>query len=198
MKTTVIAVLLLGLVGVARSAGAGDLHEAHTTILSGERLTTVQYSKVSTMGFSGDGGATNIYLFVGDFAPRTPFDLPRLALDYTAADHFTLGGSIGFVHASAGTGSDATLILASPRLGAVLPLTPGIELWGRGGVTYYHSEASSTTYSGVGLNLEAMFVFKIVDHFGGTLGGDGDIGLHDSHGTKYLNFGAAGGLVAWF
>jgi len=192
--TTALAFSFLLPLAAASPARAGELHQAHTIIVSAERLTTAQYVVSSALNNDSINVSTEIYVFPGPIQARTPFNVPRLAVDCLAANHFTLGASLIVAHTE---GSYDTLILANPRIGAMFPLSPAAEFWVRAGITYYQ-ESGVGTKSGYGADIEAAFVFKVGDHLGVTLSALGDLGLHDSNGVDYANLGASGGLVGWF
>jgi len=168
-----------------------------------------------------------------------PYGIPRAAVDFSVASGFTVGGSIGFF---SGTGSTkrepaaggvsvetddptVTMFTFAPRVGYALPLAPQFAFWPRAGVTYYNIGVSSTntanppvtnktTLSGFGIDLEPMFVFTPVPHFGITASPVVDIpvsGTSHSERTppgtnpppiddkvKFLNFGLTFGLLGYF
>jgi hypothetical protein len=182
------------LAGAQSPAEAREIDEAHTAILSAERLTSAQYSTESAGGTTNS--FTDVYLFSGALATRTPFNVPRLALDYTAARHFTIGGALTYAHLDrSGSSSSDTLMIASPRLGVMLPLSPRTAFWGRGGVTYYSGDSD---LSGLGVDVEALLVVKLIDNFGATFSALADVGVQDSRGDDYRNYGAAAGIAGWF
>jgi hypothetical protein len=167
------------------------------------------------------------------------YDIPHAAVDFGVASGFTVGGSIGFFSGSGSTKREAamggasvetddatvTTITFAPRVGFALPLTPQFAFWPRAGVTYYNIGLSSTntatppvtnksTLSGFGVNLEPMFVFTPVPHFGITAGPVVDIPLSGTSHTertppgtnppsiddkvKFLNFGLTFGVLGFF
>src|SRR6185503_16247129 len=121
----------------------------------------------------------------------SPYEIPRAAFDYGVASGFTVGGSVGFFSGTGSTKTEpamggasverddasVTMFTVAPRLGYVLPFTTTFAFWPRAGVTYYNIGTSSTntatppvttkgTISGLGINVEPMFVYTPVSHFG--------------------------------
>jgi hypothetical protein len=187
---------------------------------------------------SADGTrkTTDSYTNIALFWPGgvTPYQIPRLAFDVNVASGFTVGGSIGFASLSGthkveqptGTtdedGPTITLLAFAPRLGYILHLSDQFAFWPRLGVTYYNLKTkdntppttSTTTGSGLGLDLEPIFVFSPVSHFGFTFGPVADIPLTGSTSrettptpvggnqpdtkAKFMNFGIAVGVLGYF
>lgn len=125
--------------------------------------------------------------------------------------------------------NDVTMLFLAPRVGYVLGLTPAVGLWLRGGLTYYSISSKYTdetvagtitikreitsTNSGLGLNLDPMFVISPVDHFGFMVGPTIDIPLsgtdkrEEKNGSTtetvendhtFMNLGLTVGLVGYF
>jgi hypothetical protein len=112
----------------------------------------------------------------------------------------------------------------APRVGYVVPISSEFAFWPRAGVTYYSFKSSNTspgmnpvtsktTTSGVGLDLEPMFVFSPAAHFGITAGPVLDFPLSGSQSrettpsngpaqaddkVKYTNYGLTIGLLGYF
>jgi hypothetical protein len=214
-------------------------------ILSGERMFGLSFPReMDEDGATGNkttDSRTNIALLWPSLPilTLTPYDTPRVAVDFGAGGGFTVGGSIGFFTGSGSTKREpaaggvsvetddptVTMIAFAPRVGFALPLTPQFSFWPRAGVTYYNIRVSSTntanppvtnktTLSGFGVDLEPMFVFTPVPHFGITAGPVVDIPLSGtSHSertppgpnpppiddkVKFLNFGLTFGLLGHF
>lgn len=73
-------------------------------------------------------------------------------------------------------------------------------------MTYYSGSESDSVLSdaeisGLGLNLDLMFVMRVTDTFGFTMGPVADIGLSGTASgsdLKFDNFGGSAGVVALF
>ncbi len=211
---------------VSFNAAADELGEPGQISLGAERLFGLNFGSVKT---EGDGGAestqsaTDIGLLFNGGGP-TPYTTPRLALDYFVADGVSIGGSIGFISHSGKTESKTggttvsqddpavTAFAIAPRVGYVIPLTDGVDLWARGGITYWSSttegvgdNAPDLKTSGLGLGLEGLFVISPIEGFGISIGptidfgltGTAEMGDADSDLTA-TNFGLNAGLVGWF
>ena len=122
------------------------------------------------------------------------------------------------------TTPSVTVLAFAPRIGYAMALTPLIAFWPRGGITYYSIKSERTsqpptpvttknTISGVGLNLEPMFVFSPADHFGIIAGPVIDIPLSGTSSStqtprarnpgpddkiKFANYGITVGLLGYF
>jgi hypothetical protein len=204
----------------ALPALAREVSEGNTFVLSAERLTGVEHADESETG--GSRHQTSIYL-LGTLQSSTPFDMPRLALDYVTSAHVTVGAAATYYRLSASiddptlgsASSSANFLVLSPRIGGIFALSPAVTFWGRAGVTYYDTWVSSSSQgqiaivtpsrSGVGLDLEAMLIFRVTDHFGISASALADIGLtgkqtagNNSQDDKFSNYGGSAGLVGWF
>jgi len=139
----------------------------------------------------------------------SPYVMPHAALDFVVASGVTLGGSIGFASSTGTTTSEPqngpkverdspsiTELTFQPRVGYALSLSDNFAFWPRIGITYYSikieqtstnmgvSSKTTNTLSGLGLDLEAMFVFTPIEHFGITLTPLADIPLSGSSSTE--------------
>ncbi|MBX3185201.1 MAG: outer membrane beta-barrel protein [Polyangiaceae bacterium] len=208
---------------VSFNAAADELGEPGQISLGAERLFGVNFGSVKV---EADGGAesttsaTDIGLLFNGGGP-TPYTIPRLALDYFVADGVSIGGSLGFTSHSGENESklggtttstdhpSVTSFAIAPRVGYVIPLTDGVDLWARGGITYWQrtteGDPDDTKDSGLGLGLEGLFVISPIEGFGISIGPTIDFGLSGSTEVgdadadlTATNFGLNAGLVGWF
>jgi hypothetical protein len=207
-RVLTLSSLLLLTAGAVHPATAAEPYQARTVLVSAERLTGVQHSTETSdgaaPGLGSSSSRTSIYA-LGNVSAVTPFDIPRLAIDVAAADHFTIGGSATLAHIAPESGSNTTIYTVSPRLGAIVAMGPSVSFWARAGVTYYNASSGGTTLSGLGVDLEAMLLFRVAEHFGITAGALADLGVTGSLSTggtsvdaKYQNYGGSAGLTSWF
>jgi hypothetical protein len=159
----------------------------------------------------------------------SPYQIPHASLDFIIPGGLSVGGSLGFISGSGTTKTEpanggasverdapsTTILTFAPRVGYALALAPSIAFWPRGGITYYSIKSESTgivmptttktTYSGLGLNLEANFVLFLADHFGIVGGPVLDVPLSGTRSTdpsngpddkvKFSNYGLEIGLL---
>jgi len=190
-------------------ANAGDLSDGHTLFISAERMGGIERQS-TTLG-TRSTSVTNVFLF-GNVAVTSPFDIPRLGIDYAVAPHVSLGGNAMLLHVSREQGNpDTTIYILGARLGGIVDLAPSVAFWGRGGLTYYTGSldggtlTTPVTTSSLGLNLEAMLIFKLIDHFGISASAIADIPLTGSEQvpnigsqeSKVTDYGVAMGLIGW-
>lgn len=176
------------------------------------------------VSFLGSGGVSD-----------NPFAVPRLAFDGMFKNGLTLGGSLSYLVTSSKTevsqGTSKTssdepttsLFLLAARVGVVLPASPAVGVWLRGGVTRISrstdireinlstgesrtTEDSSTTTL-VDLTLDPQLVISPMPHVGITVGAALDIGFAGTqersnstltHDVTASSYGVTAGLVAIF
>lgn len=157
--------------------------------------------------------------------------VPRIAVDYLPIDTLTVGGSLGFWNTSLkrkdeGNGvSQETDIgstrgfFLSPRVGGAIPIHDIITVWPRGGLTFYSLKGSSpdgkssSTLSGLTVDLECAFTFMPIPHLGfsltpnvmlplsGTKKDEGQVGgvtNSTEHDVTMMNFGLSAGILGVF
>ncbi|MGC4088159.1 MAG: hypothetical protein QM756_09715 [Polyangiaceae bacterium] len=169
----------------------------------------------------------------------TPYQVPRVGVDVDVWRGLTVGGTIGF-YAEGGShetqnGNGVTTtrdspsvrsFLFTPRVGYGLHITPWLAFWGRLGITYYNlhtvddepmgqnPRSEKTTDSGLGVDLEPLFVFLPVPHLGFSVGPYADLPLSGSRSRsvtqngvtmtppddklKYTEFGLTLGMHGYF
>jgi hypothetical protein len=203
---------------------APDVDHDGTFLLSAERLFGVSYSTESLPN-NQSNSSTSINL-VGNYLGQTldPWAASRLGLDYVVASHITIGGSVGYAHFSTSSNDGSTStdngsfseFVLSPRVGYLVDLGP-VDLWLRAGITYGYASTSppsgstdsSTSWSGLDLDLEPRLLAEITDHFGFYGGLSFDFALTGSesqsaNGTsvssddKISHYGLDFGLTGWF
>lgn len=209
---------LLAVCSLASNAGADPLADFGTKghlIISADRLSPLfSYSKIKGTNNQGDSVTSSntsmSLLWAGD--AQDFYDIPRVGIDYVLAPNVTLGGSLfGTLPMSSsaertqnGTTEtrDSTRTSAfgiGARVGYVIPLTPTIAFWPRGGLSYARvtqttvapdgSTSDSTSLSQPGLNLEGLFVLQPAPHFGITVGPVIDLPLGGSEHVEATDMG---------
>ena len=189
------------------------------------------------MNTSTSTSSTQIGLFSGvnnGNGASNFFAVPRLGFDYTITPNITVGGSI-FVFANLGSsttetnGSNSmsnpagklTYWGLAPRAGYIFPITDSFSFWGRLGFSFIDGSVSTTTTMGNttttttnglsqwAIDVEPMFVFSPVNHFGFVFGPTVDIPLTGSasnnNGNATVSFtsaqvyvGVQAGLLGYF
>jgi hypothetical protein len=169
----------------ARAAGLG---EQGAVVVSAERLFGFSHTRVSQGGDAVN--STKLGLLVSG-GVASPYDMPRLSLDLSPVRGLTLGGAVGFVHASGSTSrgdqsrdtGGGDMFLFAPRAGFALPIASSAVLWLRGGVTYYHASvdlaggSGGLTESGVAFSLDPTIAFMLMDRVGLTVAFSADLPL---------------------
>lgn len=165
--------------------------------------------KTTQWGILWGGGATNV------------FQIPRMAIDYVAFDQVTFGGSLGIAHTSTTTPGTTTGTITipestdsqtnwifAPRAGYIFGGKGVLSLWVRAGFSVWSMPTGGMNSAwGTALNFEPEIIISPWKHVGVYLGGVVDFGLFgkatpvagaDSASYTVTNFGATGGLRAWF
>ncbi|HXU80690.1 MAG TPA: hypothetical protein VN914_04795 [Polyangia bacterium] len=222
----------------ARAANSGVGHG--TMMVSAERLFGLSSTRVTqdTGGGEVSLDQTQFGLALAPFsqAPQI-YTIPRLAFDFAIIDGLTVGGSLGFVLGDTGSsatvggtttdadGPSFTTFLIAPRIGYVLGLGRTLNLWLRGGFTYFntavHTDASALppnstrtqTLWGMSLNLEPTLMIAPFEHVAFTVGvlvdlpvagkqsterTNGSVTTTTSVDTSVRNLGLVAGLVVMF
>jgi hypothetical protein len=238
-----VALVSGSVVSGSQAFAEGSFGKGGQMVFSADRLFGLEFSSVSSESTAGGGKTTDSTTSIALFWPplsalQSPYQIPHLAFDYIIPGGLTVGGSIGFVSGSGKTKSEpaaggvsvenddptTTILAFAPRVGYALPLTPLFSFWPRGGITYYSikSERTSggmvpttnkTTTSGLGFDLEPMFVLSPADHFGFVAGPVVDIPLSGTTSreqsppsatpqpdtkVKFLNYGLTIGVLGYF
>ena len=124
-------------------------------------------------------------------SPVRPFTSPRIGVDYTISDGFTVGGSLAWTTTLGGTTSSQeqagpttsttsygtpsfSVFGLAPRVGYVFGLGDRFSFWPRGGLSYFWGGTSApnanntrrheVSYSLWALDLEPLFAFTPVPH----------------------------------
>jgi hypothetical protein len=234
------ASIALGVSGTALADGS--FGKGGQMVLSAERIFGVNITSTTTEDSAGTGKTTdtrtNLALFWPPLAAiPSPYSIPHLAFDYIIPGGFSIGGSIGFNSSSGTTKTEptggmstehddasVTVLAFAPRAGYAMPLAPFVAFWPRAGITYYSIKTettstgaapttTTTTLSGIGLNLEPMFVLSPTDHFGIVGGPVIDIPLSGTTSTertpqvgaasadnkvKFMDYGITVGVLGYF
>jgi hypothetical protein len=215
---------------LARAATPGVRHG--TMMISAERLFGLSASHTALGSGNGeiDRDQTHFGLALAPLSPAPHvYLLPRLAFDVAIIDGLTVGGALGFGvgEATAGNGSKPsyTTFLFAPRIGYVLGLSRVINLWLRGGLSYFnvtsHTDPSilpantdrSVTIWGMSLNLEPTLMIAPFEHVAFTAGVLVDLPFAGKQSTEQVvgsvttttsidysvrNLGLVGGMVVLF
>jgi hypothetical protein len=192
----------------------------------GAAATTLELERSGTdVSFLGSGGAsTNV------------FSIPRVAFDGMFGNGFTLGGSLSYMVVSGkheiSTGGankrglddgSASIFVFAPRIGVMIPASPFVGVWLRGGVSRISisrdvhpfdgqsgqqlASTVTSTLTLVDITLDPQLVLSPVPHVGITLGALLDIGVSGTaevsgstttQDVKASSYGVTGGLVAIF
>ncbi|MGE5186150.1 MAG: hypothetical protein ACM31C_29040 [Acidobacteriota bacterium] len=208
---------------VSMSAGAEPPVDAFgasgQVILSADRLSPLlSYSRIKQDQGGGDSTTTSTtsmsLLWTG--SPQDFYDIPRVGLDYVIAPNITIGGSLfatlpmsstrsttqnGTTTSRDGTKLDAVGLAA--RGGYVMPLSPRVAFWPRGGLSYTRvgttntqggggpggGGTTSSTDSQWALSLEPLFVITAAPHLGIVAGPVLDLPLAGTHHAEFTNNG---------
>lgn len=207
-------------------------------IISADRLSPLlSYSRVKVDQGGGDSTTTSTtsmsFFWAGDV--QDFYDIPRAGLDYVIAPNLTLGGTLFFTLPMSSTREDTqngtttsrdaaktNAFGLGDRIGYLVPLSPRITFWPRGGPSYTrigvtnavggNGNTTSTADSQIALNLEPLFVISLTTHLGISLGPVFDVPLSGTHheevtdrgmtvsqdtSESQLHFGITAGLLGY-
>jgi hypothetical protein len=104
-----------------------------------------------------------------------PYNLPRATFDYVIADHWSIGGALGFASSDSdfdpGGSQTVTDFVLAPRGGYLHMFGSVVGIWPRAGLTYHSTSVEDNYSEWTGaLTLECQFPFVIRRHFGVLLG----------------------------
>jgi hypothetical protein len=238
-----VALVSSSVVSGSQAFADGGFGKGMQLVLSADRLFGLSFTSMSEEPETGGGtttiSRTNIAMFWPPLSVETysPYVTPHLGFDVVVPGGFTVGGSLGFVSGTGKTKVESsaggsveqddgtlTILAVAPRVGFAVPLTSFIAFWPRVGGTIYSISSESTgqgatpttnktSLTGIGLNLEPMFVLSPADHFGIVAGPVVDIPLTGKSSTtrtpavgvqqpdtnvKFMNFGLTVGLLGYF
>lgn len=186
-RTVLGAATLLAVLAGSRAATAqetappvrsvGSFGDRGQLVLTADRLIPlVSYTSqtVTSMDGAGTSRVTDSGASMAFFVGREPslgavHTLPRLALDFSVANHVTVGTSLAIAFGLGGrhveertpngepqttrdnSAPGTTILGFAPRIGYVLTLGPRVALWGRAGFAFYSVKSSveQTTNLGV-------------------------------------------------
>lgn len=146
-----------------------------------ERVAGFSYGLARLDAVNGGSFGATAFSLAG--AAIDPIDLPRVAGDAILPSGLTLGGALGYSHAEVAirpdSGQSSTLDgevwLLSPRAGYRIRMSPLIDLWPRGGITFARAgltDGSGNTYSlfYTAISLDMAAVVRVTQSFN-VLGG---------------------------
>ncbi|MBI5532316.1 MAG: hypothetical protein HY898_06360 [Deltaproteobacteria bacterium] len=133
--------------------------------------------------------------------------IPRVGFDYFVANHWSVGGAIGYVTSSGERTEetrppgqnlqlhyvpDTSGFLFAPRAGFAYMFTKVVGIWPRAGITYMHGSSdlstpgahTETSINLWDLDLECHLVITPVDHVAITVGPVVDIGIAGGYEVK--------------
>jgi hypothetical protein len=189
----------------------------------------------STSGSSSERSGTDVSFLGSGGVTRNAFGVPRIALDGMFNSGLTLGGSLSYIVTSGKNESTlggikssvdaptSSIFILAPRIGVMMPASPTVGVWLRGGITRISVSTDSplfdpqtgapltgtvtSTTTLVDLTLDPQLVISPVPHVGITLGVALDIGVSGTSeisgssvtgDIKSSSYGVTGGLVAVF
>ena len=209
---TIVSALFASVVALTAMPARAQLGSQGDAILSAERLFGVRGESrdEDRPAPAADFEYSQLVIGFGFADHLVPYNIPRLAFDYTVINKLTLGGAVGFSSADLelrGAGSETTTtFLFAPRIGFLHMFGRVAGIWARGGFAY-HRSAQEDDYveSGFGLNLEAHIPIVFVEHFGMTLGFTFDRSLTANYDPidsvdypiTYQSFALQVGLFGW-
>jgi hypothetical protein len=187
----------------------------------------------TTVELELERSGTDVSFLGSGAASSNVFGVPRVALDAMLDNGLTLGGSLSYMVVSGkhdepqGTNKvsrddvSAAIFVFAPRIGVMIPASPFVGVWLRGGVSRISMSyeiprfdatsgaqisTTTSTLTLVNLTLDPQLVINPVPHVGITLGALLDIGLSGTRETSGASsqdvtassYGITGGLVAIF
>jgi hypothetical protein len=182
MKDLMLAALVAGgLTLLPLQARADDGPAPLGLSVALERVAGFSYGSARLDGVNGESFGATAFTLAG--AAIDPIDLPRLSGDAILPSGLTLGGALGYSHAelaikpdSGQSGTlDGEVWLLSPRAGYRIRMSPLIDLWPRGGVTFARAgftDGSNNSYSlfYTAISLDMAAVLRVTQSFN-VLGG---------------------------
>lgn len=159
MRRTFAAALALGCLAATDPARAGELEKQGSLVLAADRLFGF-YSGSSETDLPAP--AANAELDWTGFGlgwqrPVSPFEVPRLGVDYFVAERVSVGGSVAYASLSDDDDDDTySAFLLSPRVGYAIPFGQSAGFWIRGGFSWHTAGATNDT-SGLALTVEPTF-----------------------------------------
>lgn len=196
-----VALAVTSAVGIA-SAEEGGFGADGNFVFSAERLFGFSNDKFS-LDDPGNDVTYKGFGFGWSGAGTTPYNSPRLGLDYFISSNLSVGGALGYSTFEVEDGNDSSGFILAPRVGYMLGISDVFGFWPRGGFTYYTFD--DPDFDQLGLTLEALFSIAPRPGFGFITGvvfdlgfsGERDIGQRNVDFTDRniaLVFGIAGAL----
>ncbi len=122
----------------------------------------------------------------------TPFDTPRLGVDYFVIDGLSIGGHFGLGYYGADN-NDGAYVALLPRVGYAFSLSRSIDFWPRGGIGLVAGDAAADSAV---LGFEGMFLANIKDFFAIEFGPAIDVPFSDNYADVVI--GANAGILVKF
>jgi hypothetical protein len=212
MKFALSLLLVSVAVSVPALANAQEIGNKGDVVFSADRLMGIVGTKVSYEDNLGaaDNDWTSISFGWRSSPGVSPFDVPRFAFDYLVAEHFSVGGALGYVSIDADRGGDGSAFLFAPRVGYLYSFGRVVGIWPRGGFTYHAASVDGAFHDkGFALNLECPFTFSPATHFAFHVGPSFDVDMFGSRTINvagrdvkgdltYRAIGVNAGLLGWF
>jgi hypothetical protein len=199
------------------------------------QVETSSFGQPATSSVDLERSGTDVSFLGSGGVSQNPFAVPRIAIDGMFNNGLTLGGSLSYMvtsgkhESTSGTTKSSTddptlsLFVLAPRIGVMIPASPSVSVWLRGGITRVSASSDShpfdpstgealtshvtSTVTFVDLTLDPQLVISPLPHVGITLGAALDIGVGGTSETslssttqdiKGSSYGITGGLVAIF
>lgn len=209
MKSILSASVVLLSLSLPAVAAGQELGSKRDAVFSAERMMAVGATHVAgergTATYSDDW--TSISFGWRGAAQLSPFDVPRIAFDYLALEHLSIGGSLGYVSLDSDQGGASAAFVLAPRVGYLHAFGRVVGIWPRGGFTYHSLNVDNQfDEKGFALSLECPFTFSPASHFAFQVGPSFDLDMFGSRNVPptgkgdrtYRSFALNAGLLGWF
>jgi len=163
--------------GTAARAGAQELGTQGDALFGVERIFGIRGERVEIdrPEPQNDTETSGTTISLGLARPIVPYNIPRATFDYFVANHWSVGGAIGYSNTDAdedpgGSQTVSDFVLA-PRGGYLHMFGSVAGIWPRVGLTYHSTswEDQYAEWTGA-LTLECQFPLVIRQHFGVLIG----------------------------
>ncbi|MCA9647437.1 MAG: hypothetical protein H6718_22355 [Polyangiaceae bacterium] len=172
------ALAVTSTVGLA-SAEEGGFGAEGNFVFSAERLFGFSNDKFSFDTPNDDERTFKGFGFGWSGGRSTPYNTPRLGLDYFINDNLSIGGAFGYASLDiSDDANDPSGFILAPRVGYMIGISDVFGFWPRGGLTYYTFD--DPDFDQVGLTLEGLFSIAPRPGFGFITGVVLDLGFSGS------------------
>ncbi|HVR21481.1 MAG TPA: hypothetical protein VMS65_17325 [Polyangiaceae bacterium] len=198
--------------GTAASAEAQELGTQGDMLFGVERIFGIrgEHVDVERPDPLDDDDISGTTISLGFARALVPYNIPRATFDYFFANHWSVGGAIGYSNMNAdndpGGSLTVTDFVLAPRGGYLHMFGAVAGIWPRAGFTY-HSTSLEDFYSEwtFALNIECQFPLIIRQHFGVLVGIAFDQSFMDNRNPEngadqdvtYRSIGAQVALFGW-